>query len=306
MTFRHAVEPATQWKQILMGMKRYYRLFWSDRNTFFTILALCTLNAVITGSGFYAAPKTASGSFERSGALFFTVAYFCLNALTEVGKTVNSCSILLKQHNLGVIHPGTYAVIQTIADIPSALIQSLLFACCYYFLIGLSNSASQFFIFVLIAFVHYSAISTMFRMLGAWAPSLNLAHLFAGCALPVACLYSGYAPLPPAFQQCTAGGRGSAVSPRRHMQWKRSSVMNSTISNSTAQIRSLSHQVQGIAISATKHVPCRAHTAALHLWMVRSMQKLCTVLPAPISGAISALSLQCGSYILFLEQSASP
>ncbi|OQE41771.1 hypothetical protein PENCOP_c004G06469 [Penicillium coprophilum] len=200
MVLKSAIEPATMWKQIAVGTLRYYQLFWSDLSTFVTLLALCSVNAVIAGSGFYAAPKTATGSFERSGALFFTLAYFCLNALTEVVKTVNARSILLKQHNMGFINPAAYAIIQTIADIPAALIQSLIFTCCYYFLVGLSRSASQFFIFVLINFVHFSAISTMFRMLGSWAPSLNISHLLAGCALPVACLYSGYAPPVPTMR----------------------------------------------------------------------------------------------------------
>ncbi|GLB08738.1 hypothetical protein AtubIFM57258_004643 [Aspergillus tubingensis] len=197
----NSTEPATIAKQVWVGTKRYYKILWGDRNTFFTIVALCIVNAVITGSGFYHAPKTASGSFERSGALFFAGAYFCLNALTEVVKTVNARSVLLKQHDFGFIHPVAYAVIQTLADIPSALIQTTVFSCCYYFIIGLSLSASQFFIFVLICFIHYSAISSMFRMIGAWSPSLNVSHLLAGCALPVACLYSGYAPPVPTMHR---------------------------------------------------------------------------------------------------------
>ncbi|CAG8940173.1 unnamed protein product [Penicillium salamii] len=213
MARKHAVEPATLWKQIFVGTKRYYRLFWGDLSTFITLLALCSVNAVVAGSGFYAAPKTASGSFERSGALFFTLAYFCLNALTEVVKTVNARAILLKQHNMGFINPVAYAIIQTIADIPSALIQSLVFACCYYFLVGLSESASQFFIYVLISFVHFSAISTMFRMLGAWAPSLNISYLLAGCALPFACLYSGYAPPVPTMHRWGSWIRRASPTP---------------------------------------------------------------------------------------------
>ncbi|RAK79326.1 uncharacterized protein BO72DRAFT_505409 [Aspergillus fijiensis CBS 313.89] len=201
LTYKHAVEPATIFKQITVGTERTYRLLWGDWRTLLTIVILCSLNALITGSGFYAAPRTAAGSFERSGALFFAATYFCLNALTEVGKTVNARAILLKQHNMGLLHPAAYAVIQTIADIPSALIQTTVFACCYYFLIGLSETASQFFTFLLIVFAHYSAIATMFRMLGAWAPGLNIAHLLAGCALPVACLYSGYAPPVPTMHR---------------------------------------------------------------------------------------------------------
>ncbi|KAE8154353.1 ABC-2 type transporter-domain-containing protein [Aspergillus avenaceus] len=201
MATKRVVEVSSLWKQVTEGTRRYYRLLWGDRNTFYTLVALCSVNAVITGSGFYAAPKTASGSFERSGALFFSLAYFALNALTEVVKTVNSRSVLLKQHNLGMISPTAYAIVQTIADIPVALIQTAVFSCCYYFIIGLSKSASQFFIFLLIVFVHSCAVGSMFRMLGSWAPSLSISHLLAGSALPVACLYSGYAPPVPTMHR---------------------------------------------------------------------------------------------------------
>ncbi|RAH84335.1 hypothetical protein BO86DRAFT_240206 [Aspergillus japonicus CBS 114.51] len=213
LAYKHAVEPATIWKQIAVGTERTYRLLWGDWKTLLTVVILCAVNAVITGSGFYAAPRTAAGSFERSGALFFAATYFCLNALTEVGKTVNARAILLKQHNMGLLHPAAYAVIQTVTDIPSALIQTTVFACCYYFLIGLSETASQFFIFLLIVFAHYSAIATMFRMLGAWAPGLNIAHLLAGCALPVACLYSGYAPPVPTMHRWGSWIRRVAPTP---------------------------------------------------------------------------------------------
>ncbi|KAE8410781.1 P-loop containing nucleoside triphosphate hydrolase protein [Aspergillus pseudocaelatus] len=201
MSRPHSIEPSSAWRQIITGAERYYRLFWSDRNTFYTVLTLCSINALIAGSGFYAAPKTMSGSFERSGAVFFAATYFCMTALTEVIKTVKSRAILVKQHSMGLISPAAYAIIQTTADIPSALIQSIMFSICYYFLIGLSLSASQFFIFVLLVFVHFSAISSMFRMLGAWAPGLGIARLLAGCAMPIACVYAGYAPPVPSMHR---------------------------------------------------------------------------------------------------------
>ncbi|KAK1147142.1 hypothetical protein N8T08_001881 [Aspergillus melleus] len=35
MALKQAVEPSKIWKQIFVGTRRYYRLFWGDRNTFF-------------------------------------------------------------------------------------------------------------------------------------------------------------------------------------------------------------------------------------------------------------------------------
>ncbi|CAG8363575.1 unnamed protein product [Penicillium salamii] len=190
----NTVEPSTIPKQVSVSLVRFYRLLWNDRSTFFTITALAIINAVICGSGFYAAPRTSTGSFERSCALYFPLVYFFLNALTEVNKTIDARNILLKQHKLGIIHPVSFVITQAIGDIPSSLIQTVIFSCCYYFIVGFNKTASQFWIFVLITFTHYGSVSAMFRMIGAWAPSLSVALLMMGSAIPIVTLYAGYAP----------------------------------------------------------------------------------------------------------------
>jgi ATP-binding cassette subfamily G (WHITE) protein 2 (SNQ2) len=140
------------------------------------------------------APRTATGSYERGGAIFFSLIYFFLNALNEAPSTVLSRSIVIKQSKLGILHPAAYVIAQTIAEIPLQVVHTLVFSCCYYFMLGLNKTASQFWIFELINFVHLGAVSALFRMLGAIAPNLNLALLMAGAAIPVGLTYSGFAP----------------------------------------------------------------------------------------------------------------
>ncbi|KAJ5398597.1 hypothetical protein N7465_009086 [Penicillium sp. CMV-2018d] len=146
------------------------------------------------------APKTATGSFEKSGALFFSLIYLFLNALAETTATVNSRSVLLKQLMYGFIHLVAYVFAQTIADMPIAAFQTLVFLCMYYFMLGLALNASDFWIFVLFVFVHYGAVQAMFRMLGAWSPNLSIALLMAGSGMPVSLLYSGICPSPWALE----------------------------------------------------------------------------------------------------------
>ncbi|CAD0090187.1 unnamed protein product [Aureobasidium mustum] len=189
-----AAEPHSLPQQIVTAMKRHYQLTWGDRNTLYTLLLLNAINAVITGSAFYMAPKTATGSYERGGAIFFSLIYFFLNALAETPATVLSRSIVVKQRKLGLSHPSAYVLAQTVADLPISMFQALVFSCCYYFMLGLGKTASQFFIFSLIVWVHYGATSALFRMIGAIAPNLNLALLMAGSAIPVCLTYSGFAP----------------------------------------------------------------------------------------------------------------
>lgn len=147
------------------------------------------------------APKTATGSFERSGALFFALVYFTLNALTEVPKTIQSRAILLKQRRMGYAHPAALVIAETLAEIPIAFLETLAFACCYYFTVGLNKTASSFWIFVLITFTHRACISCLFRLLGAWAPNLSTGFLMGGCAVPITCLYAGFAPPVPTMHR---------------------------------------------------------------------------------------------------------
>lgn len=194
-------QPHSLWSQVVTAIQRHYQLTWGDRKTLFTLLILNVVNAVITGSCFYMTPNTATGSYERGGAIFFALIYFFLNALAETPSTVFSRNIVIKQRKLGISHPAAYVIAQTIADIPLQAFQTLVFSCCYYFMLGLHKTASQFWIFELVVFCHYGAISALFRMLGAIAPDLNMALLMAGASIPVGLTYSGFAPPGPTMHK---------------------------------------------------------------------------------------------------------
>lgn len=181
-------------KQISVSLQRYFRLLWSDRFSQLTIIMLCTINALLCGSASYDAPATATGSYVRSCAIFFPLIYFLLNALTEAKATVEAREILLKQQKLGMIHPVAYVMTETLGSIPTAFLQTIIFSCLFYFLVGLSKSAGQFWIFELFLFVYYCAVSALFRMLGAWAPNLSVAFLMTGCGSPLTLAWAGYGP----------------------------------------------------------------------------------------------------------------
>lgn len=187
-------EPLAIRTQSLQATKRYYRELWHNQRDFYVVLLLNAINAVLNGSAYFLAPKTATGSFEKGGAIYFSLIYFFLNALAEVSSTIGARYILTKQHKFGIIHPVGFIIAQTLADIPVAVLQTLVFSCCYYFMLGLHRTASDFWIFGLILFVHYSAVTSLFRMLGAWTTNLNIALLMAGIAMPICLGYAGYGP----------------------------------------------------------------------------------------------------------------
>ncbi|KAL4963356.1 ABC transporter-like protein [Aspergillus stella-maris] len=169
----NTIEPHTVMKQVSVSMTGFTRLFWSGRNSFITILCLTIINAVVCGSGFYEAPLTSTDSSERSCALYFPLVYFFLNALTGVNKTIDARNILLKQHMLGFIHPVSFVITQAFGG--SAIIP-----------------ASDNHIFMLLLF--HGRIAEISQMIGAWAPSMSIALLMMGSAIPIVTLYTGYAP----------------------------------------------------------------------------------------------------------------
>jgi ATP-binding cassette subfamily G (WHITE) protein 2 (SNQ2) len=212
-TYHGSLQPMPIWSQSLVAARRYYQLLWKNQRDLYIVLFLNAVNAVINGSAYFMAPKTATGSFEKGGALFFSLIYFFLNALAEVSSTINARLILVKQHRLGIIHPVAFVIAQTIADIPVAIFQSLVFSCCYYFMLGLHRTASDFWTFELVLFTHYSAVSSLFRMLGAWAPSLNIAFFMAGTAMPICLTYAGYGPPVPTMHRWGSWIRRISPSP---------------------------------------------------------------------------------------------
>ncbi|KAJ5335527.1 hypothetical protein N7452_007930 [Penicillium brevicompactum] len=210
---RSATEVSSIWTQALATLSRQYKLIVRDWHTVLTTVILTVINSLMVSSAYYMAPKTATGSFERSGALFFALVYFTLNAITEVPKTIQSRAILSKQRQMGYAHPFSFAISLFFAELPVMIVQSLVFSCCYYFTIGLEKTAGSFWIFALVTFTHFASVSNLFRMLGAWAPNLNIGLLMAGSALPIVCLYSGYAPPVPTMHRWGSWIRRISPSP---------------------------------------------------------------------------------------------
>jgi ABC-type multidrug transport system ATPase subunit len=89
-------EPLAIWTQSIQVTKRYYRELWYNQHDFYVVLLLNATNAVLNGSAYFMAPKTATGSFEKGGAIYFSLIYFFLNALAEVSSTISARYILTK------------------------------------------------------------------------------------------------------------------------------------------------------------------------------------------------------------------
>ena len=88
--------------------------------------------------------------------------------------------------------PSAYAIAQTLVDVPLVLVQVFIFDIVVYFMSGLSRTASQFFISLLILWIITMSMYSFFRALGALCKSLDTATRLTGVAIQALIVYTGY------------------------------------------------------------------------------------------------------------------
>jgi len=88
--------------------------------------------------------------------------------------------------------PAAYAIAQTVVDAPLVLVQVLIFDIVVYWMAGLSKTASQFFISLLILWIITMTMYSLFRAIGSLTKSLDIATRITGLAIQILIVYTGY------------------------------------------------------------------------------------------------------------------
>lgn len=88
--------------------------------------------------------------------------------------------------------PAAYAIAQTVVDIPLVLVQVFIFDVIVYFMAGLTRTASQFFISLLILWAITMNMYAFFRAIGAMVRSLDVATRITGISIQILIVYTGY------------------------------------------------------------------------------------------------------------------
>lgn len=145
----------------------------------------------------YKPKNDANGSFAIAGACFFAILYYVVFALGEVPATVQGRSLLLKHRTLGFYHPSAYTLAQLTTDLPVYFLQTLVFASCFYFMVGLNSGAKYFFTFWFTVFTLYICLSCMYRMIGSWTVGLSVAIRYGALALAIVLSSAGFTVPPP-------------------------------------------------------------------------------------------------------------
>ncbi|TKA81800.1 hypothetical protein B0A55_02142 [Friedmanniomyces simplex] len=178
--------------QVRAAVIRQYQLLWGDKATFAIKQGATIAQALILGSLFYSAPANSSGLFIKGGALFFSLLYNALMAMSEVTDSFSARPVLAKHRGFALYHPAAFCIAQIAADIPILIFQVTVFALPLYFLTGLQATAAAFFTYWILLVSIAFCMTALFRAVGAGFKTFDAASNASGLLITAVIMYIGY------------------------------------------------------------------------------------------------------------------
>lgn len=178
--------------QVKAAVIRQYQIMWGDKATLVMKQGATVIQALLGGSLFYNAPANSAGLFLKGGALFFSILYPALIALSEVTDSFTGRPILAKHRGFALYHPAAVCIAQIAADLPILLFQVTHFGLVLYFMVGLKTTAAAFFTYWITTFFTAMSMTALFRLIGAAFPTFDAATKVSGLTLVSCFVYMGY------------------------------------------------------------------------------------------------------------------
>lgn len=179
-------------EQVKAAIVRQYQIIWGNKSTFIIKQVSTIIQALICGSLFYNASPASDGLFIKSGALFFSILFHSLMAMSEVTESFGGRPVLIKHKFFAYHHPAAFCVAQIAADIPVLLFQISTFSLIIYFMTGLTMDAGKFFTYWIVVFATTMATTALFRAVGAICSTFDGASKISGFLINCTVMYTGY------------------------------------------------------------------------------------------------------------------
>ncbi|KAJ5485581.1 ABC multidrug transporter atrF [Penicillium diatomitis] len=179
-------------EQVKTCIKRQYQIIWGDKPTFVIKQVATLIQALVAGSLFYNAPNNSAGLFTKSGAIFFSLLYNSLLAMSEVTESFEGRPVLVKHKEFAMFHPAAFCLAQITADIPVLIFQISMFGIVVYFMVGLTMSAGVFFTYWALVFTTTMSMTALFRAVGALFRTFDGASKVSGFLIAALIMYTGY------------------------------------------------------------------------------------------------------------------
>ena len=145
------------------------------------------------GSVFYNLNNDTASFYSRGALLFFAILLNAFSSALEILTLYAQRPIVEKQSKYAFYHPFSEAIASMICDMPNKIFTSIFFNLTLYFMTNLRRTPSAFFIFYLFSFTCVLAMSSIFRMIGAFSRSMAQAMAPAAVLILSLVIYTGFA-----------------------------------------------------------------------------------------------------------------
>ncbi|KIK95039.1 hypothetical protein PAXRUDRAFT_11683 [Paxillus rubicundulus Ve08.2h10] len=178
--------------QVRAVMRRRCQLLKGDWLAQAVQLGVPVFQGIIVGTVFLQVPTTTSAYFSRGSALFFALFFCAVSAMAEISDLFPQRAIVLRHQKAAMYSPFIESLAHTVVDIPIAFVAEIAFAVPLYFLIGLQQSAAQFFTFLLFVFAIALVMKAFVRGVAASFRTESSAVALAGLSVTLMALFTGY------------------------------------------------------------------------------------------------------------------
>lgn len=147
----------------------------------------------LTLSLVYGQSNETDGAFTRGGTIFFSIIFLGWLQLGELMRAVSGRNVIQRHKEYAFYRPSAVSIARVITDFPMILSQVIVFGIIMYFMTNLDVDASKFFIYLLFIYITTICITACYRMFASLSPAIDDAVRFAGTALNLLIIYTGYA-----------------------------------------------------------------------------------------------------------------
>ncbi|DBB03271.1 TPA: hypothetical protein ACH3X3_010666 [Trebouxia sp. C0006] len=187
-------ESALTWYQALKVVsRRQWTLALRDRALVIARLIQVVIMSLIIGSLFSGIQKTATGSRAIFGVSFLSIMFLAMGAMPQLATTFMNKGVFYKQRNNKFFPVSTYAYAMAISHVPFGLIETVVYTCIVYFIVGYERGPGYFFTFYLLCFSVMQVMAAIMRFNACASPNMVISNSAGALSMLVLIITSGYA-----------------------------------------------------------------------------------------------------------------
>lgn len=147
------------------------------------------MSALICGCAFWQISE--AQALQMVGVLFFALLATSFSNFSEVPFTAASKRVVVKQREASMYSGAAYVVSMVMVNLCIAALESVVFTCILYFMVGFDQSADTFFYFLALMYVSAITMGSMFRTIVLAAPTEAAAQTMTGPLVGVSAIFAG-------------------------------------------------------------------------------------------------------------------